>query len=162
MYSKTMLNKQRYCWQLQKHVWIQNFRRSNWKITMFGKSEYLLVVLWHGRSCQEMCWTILWVGEQDDSTTLQSMNPMHWWPSFQRRRIEIRGRIVKSIISNCSEMLLLGTYWKTWYSLVSEQTCTIDHKMDQSVWQTIISFDLSHSSYMYRVFRWLGPFSTHD
>ena len=42
----------------------------------------------------------------------------------------------------------LLTYWKTWYAMVSEQTCTIDHKMDQSVWQTIISFDLSHSSYM--------------
>ena len=30
MYSKTMWNKQRYCWQLQNHVWIQNFRRNNW------------------------------------------------------------------------------------------------------------------------------------
>ena len=27
-----MWNKQGYCWQLQNHVWIQNFRRSNWKI----------------------------------------------------------------------------------------------------------------------------------
>ena len=46
-------------------------------------------------------------------------------------------------------MLVLGTDWKTWYSMVSEQTCTIDHKMDQSLWQTIISFDLLHSSYMW-------------
>ena len=96
-----------------------------------------------------MCGTILWVGEQDDSTTLQSINSMHWRPSFQRRRIEIRGRIVKSMLSNCSEMLILGTYWKTCYSMVSEQTCTINHKMDQSLWQTIISFDLLHSSYMW-------------
>ena len=29
---------------------------------------------------------------------------------------------------NCSEMLEIGTYWKTRYSMVSEQTCTIDHK----------------------------------
>ena len=96
-----------------------------------------------------MCVTILWVGEQDDSTTLQSINSLHWRPSFQRRRIEIRGRIVKSMLSNCSEMFILGTYWTTWYSLVSEQTCTIDHKMDQSLWQTIISFDLLHSSHMW-------------
>ena len=34
---------------------------------------------------------------------------------------------------NCSEMHILGTYWKTGYSMVSEQTCTIDHKMDQSL-----------------------------
>ena len=116
-----MWNKQRYCWQLQDHVWILNFSRSNWKITMLGKSAYFFVVLWHGGSCQEMCGTILWVSEQNDSTTLQSINSMHWWPSFQRRRIEIRGRIVKSMLSNCSEMLILGTYWKTWYSMVSEK-----------------------------------------
>ena len=41
---------------------------------------------------------------------------------------------------------MLGTYW---YLMVSEQTCTIDHKMDQSMWQTIISFDLLHPSYMW-------------
>ena len=139
LYSKTMWNKQRYCRQLENHVWIQNFRRSNWKITMLGNSEYLFMVLWHGRSCQEMCGTILWVGELNDSTTLQSIHSMHRWPPLQRRRIEIRGRIVKSMLSDCSEMLILGTYWKTWYSTVSEQTCTIDHTMDQSVWQTIIS-----------------------
>ena len=123
-----MWNKQRYCGRLQSHVWIQNFRKSNWKITMLGKSEYLFVVLWHGRSCQEMCGTILWIGEQDDSTTLQSIISMLRRPSLQRRRIEIRGRIVKSMLSNCSEMLVLGTYWKTRYSMVSEQTCTVDYK----------------------------------
>ena len=31
------------------------------KITMLGKSVYLFVVLWHGRSCKEMCGAILWV-----------------------------------------------------------------------------------------------------
>ena len=149
VHSKTMWNKQRYCGQLQSHVWIQNFRRSNWKLTMFGKSAYFFVVLWHGRSCQEMSGTILWVGEQNDSTTLQSINSTHWRPSFQRKRIQIRGTIVKSMLSNCSDMLVLGTYWKTRYSMVSEQTCTIDHKMDQSMWQTLGSFDLLHSSYMW-------------
>ena len=37
-----------------------------------------------------------------------------------------------------------------WYSMVSEQTCTVDHKMDPSSWQTIISFDLLHSLYMWK------------
>ena len=98
MYSKTLWNKQRYYWQLQNHVWIQNFSRSNWKITMLGKSVYLFVVPRHGGSCQEMCGTILWVGKQDDSTTLQSIYSMHWWPSFQRRKIEICRRIVTSML----------------------------------------------------------------
>ena len=80
VHSKTMWKKQRYFRQLQNHVWLQNFRRSNLKITMLGKSDYLFVVLWHGRSCQEMCGTILWVGKQDDWTTLQSIYSMHRLP----------------------------------------------------------------------------------
>ena len=86
MYSKTMWNKQRYCWQLQHHVWIQNFRRSNRKIAMFGQSSSFFMILRYGRSCQEMRGTMLWVGKQNDSTTPQSINSMRWWPSFQRRR----------------------------------------------------------------------------
>ena len=53
MYPTTVWNKQRYCWQLQNHLCIQFFSRSNWKIAMLGKSEYLFVVLWYGRSYQE-------------------------------------------------------------------------------------------------------------
>ena len=83
--------------------------------------------------------TILWVSKQDDSTTLQSIFSMQWWPSFPRRRLEIRGRMVKHMLSNCSEMLTLGTHWTTRYSMVSEQTCTIDYELDQSLWQTIES-----------------------
>ena len=119
------------------------------EITIPSKSSYFFMVLWHGWSCQEMCGTILWVGKQDDLKTLQSINSVHWWPSFQRRRIEIRGRIVKSMLSNCSEMLALGTYWKTWYSMVSEQTCTIDYKIDQGFWQTIESFGILFSPHMW-------------
>ena len=120
MYSKTMWNKQRYCGQLQSHVWITNFRRSNLKITMLGKPSYFFVVVQHGGSCQEMCGTILWVGKQDDSTTLQSIYFMHRWPSLQRRRIEICRRVVASMLSNCSTMFVLGTNWETWYSMVSK------------------------------------------
>ena len=56
VYSKTMWNKQRYCWQLQNHVWITNFRRRNWKITMLGKSGYFFVVYdmeGHAKKCVE-------------------------------------------------------------------------------------------------------------
>ena len=66
MHSKTMWNKQRYCGQLHNHVWITNCRGENWKITILGKSVYLFVVLWYGRSCQEMCGSILWVGKQEN------------------------------------------------------------------------------------------------
>ena len=119
--------KQRYCRQLQSHVWITNFRGWNWNTTILGKYSYFFVVLRYGRSSQEMYGTILWVGKQNDSTTQQSIDSMYRWPSLQRRRIGSRGRIVKSMLSICCEMLVLGTHWTTWYSLVSEQTCTINH-----------------------------------
>ena len=105
MHSTTMPNKQRYCGQLQNHVWIANFSGSEQKsITMLGKSSYLFMVSWYGRSCEEMCGAILWVGKQDDSTTLQSIYSMHRWPPFQRRRNEICWRIVTSMLTNCSKM----------------------------------------------------------
>ena len=87
--------------QLQNHVWIANFRGSSTEKLPCPRKiiRIFFVVLRYGRSCQEMCGTILWVGKQDDSTTLQSIYSMHWWPSFQRRRIEICLRFVKSIIS---------------------------------------------------------------
>ena len=144
-----MWNKQRYCGQLQNYVWIENFRGESGETTIPSKSSYFFMVLWYGGSCQEVCGTILWVGEQDDSTTLQSIYSMHRWPPLQRRRNEICWRIVTCMLSNCSEMLILGKNWTTRDSLVSEQTCTIDHSMDQSLWQTIISFDLLKSSYVW-------------
>ena len=32
---------------------------------------------------------------------------------FKEEELKYRGRIVKSMLSDCSEMLILGTYWKT-------------------------------------------------
>ena len=120
MYSKTMWNKQRYCGQLQNHVRIANFSGRSREITIPSKSSYFSMVLWHGWSCKEVCGTILWVGKQDDSTTLQSIYSMHRWPPLQRRRNKICWRIVEYMLSNCSEMLILGKNWTTWCFIVSE------------------------------------------
>ena len=69
------------------------------------------MVLWHGGSCKEMCGAILWVSKQDGSTTLQSINSMHWWPSFQRRRNE-------NLLENCHKYAL-KLFWNgyTWHVL---------------------------------------------
>ena len=40
-------------------------------------------------------------------------------------------KVCTSVLSNCSKMFIFGTNWKTRYSMVSEQTSTIDYKMDQ-------------------------------
>ena len=97
----------KYCGQLQNHVRIANFRGWSREITIPSISSYFFMVLWHGWSCQEMCGTILWVGEKDDST-LQSINTMHWWPPLQGRRIEIRGRIDSPIVLKCSYLACIG------------------------------------------------------
>ena len=83
-----MRSKPEYCGQLQNHVCFANFCRGSRGITIPSKSSYFFIVLWHGWSCQEMWGTILWVCKRDDSTTLKSMNSMHWWPSFHRTRIK--------------------------------------------------------------------------
>ena len=139
MHSTSMWSKPKYCGQLQNHVWIANFCGGIGKITIPSKSSYFFTVLWHGRSCKEVCGTILWVVEQDDSATLRSICSMHRWPPLQRGRNKICWGIVKSILSNGSEMLILGTYWTTRYSMVSE-TCTFDHKIGQKLWQTFSTF----------------------
>ena len=70
MYSTTLWNKQRYCWQLQNHVWIQNFSMSNWKITILGKSVFFFVVLRYGRSYDIVsCQT----GRRNNSTKEEEM-----------------------------------------------------------------------------------------
>ena len=125
-----MRNKQRYCGQLQNQVRIANFSGGRVeKLPFTQKSSYFFMVLWHGWSCKEVCGTILWVGEQDDSATLQSICSMHRWPPLQRRGNEICWRIVTCMLSNCSEMLILGKNWTTWYSMVSKWARTIHHKM---------------------------------
>ena len=120
LHSKTMPNKQRCCGQLHNHVWIENFRGENWKASVLWDFSYLLMVLWYGRSCEEMRGAILWAVKQEDSTTLQRIYSMHRWPPLQRRRNEICWRIVTCMLSNSSEMLVLGTNWTTWYFMASK------------------------------------------
>ena len=105
MYSKTMWNKQRYCGQLQSHVWIANFRGVNWKTSILREFSYFFMVLWYGRSCKEMNGAILWV--INDSTTLQSIYSLHRWPPLWRRRNGICKRELSQV---CSQIVLESLY----------------------------------------------------
>ena len=115
--------------------------------TIPPKSSHSFTALWHCWSCKEVCGTILWVGEQDDTATLQSIYSMHRWPPLQRGRNKICWRIVKYLLSNCSEMLIFGKNWTTWYLMVCEEARTCHNKMDQSLWQTSESIDFIYSSH---------------
>ena len=110
---------------ITKYVRIQE-RKSTW--LRETRRRHLFMVLWYARSCKEMCGAILWTGEQNNPATVQSRNSMPWRPSIQRRRIGIRWRIVKSLLSNCPKVPVFGTHWWTRHSMVSKQTCTSSHQ----------------------------------
>ena len=80
---------------------------------------------------------------------MQCRNAKHGWPSIWRRRKWVSWRSVYSLLTNCSEMSLLGSYWETWYFVVCEQTCSCGHKMDEIMCQTFGAFDLLHSSHLW-------------
>ena len=70
-------------------------RGKNWKITVLGKSSYFFLVLWNGKSCQEM-----------SSTMYKTPTPcMDWWPSFQRLWIEI---VCSRIVLKCFHFERIG------------------------------------------------------
>ena len=105
--------------------------------------------LWCGRSCEEMCGKMLRIGRQNNSTTIQSRNTMPCIDDHQFREEEMGflGELSK-VCSHGSEMLVFGAHWQTCFFMVREQACSISHQMDQSLWQTLGSFDIRHSSHM--------------
>ena len=44
------------------------------------------------------------------------------------------GGLVYSLLTNCSEMSVFGSYWETWYFAVCEQACACFNKMDKILW----------------------------
>ena len=42
-------------------------------------------------------------------------------------------KIAESMRSNCSEMPVFGSHWKTRYFMVSDEACPCHHKMDESL-----------------------------
>ena len=52
---------------------------------------------------------------------------------FKEEELKSVGELSEVMLSNCSEMLIIGAFWKTRYSMVSEQTCTTNYEMDRSM-----------------------------
>ena len=111
--------------QFTKDVWITYFRWSSRKITGMAETSRAnsSVVLRYGRTCSKMRWAVeqLWIGK-----------------SIQTRWTWICWRIVRSMFTNCLNMLVFGTNWTTWHFnfMVSHQTCKSSHKIDSGMWQT--------------------------
>ena len=66
-----------------------------------------------------------------------------------RRRNGICRRIVKGLFTKCSEMPLFGPYWWTWYFCCLWTNLLVLSLRGLRMWQTLITFDLLHSSHMW-------------
>ena len=115
----------------------ENLRISSWSVTWKGISRNVWndIVSWRTRRLNNS--TKYQLHASMTTTSKKKWNP---WENCPKNAL------------NFSEMQILGMYWKTGYSVVSEQTLHDPSQNGQSLWQTIFSFDLSHSSYM-----WLQP-----
>ena len=119
---------QRHC-QISKDI-VDNYRAMFESRISAGGIEKLpcsenfrisFMVLWHRRSCEEMCGAILWVSQQDDSTTLQSYLVHASMTTTSKRK---KWKSVGKLSQVCSQIVLkclyLARIWKTWYSIVME------------------------------------------
>ena len=82
-------------------------------ITRVGKASRKngCVFLWHGRTCSKMRGNILLAGKQQDRATVQSFKPLLGWSPLQERGAWFSWRNVKSVLTNCLDMLVLGANW---------------------------------------------------
>ena len=121
MLSKTMWNKQGYCGQLQNHVWIANFRAGRTEKLPYSENfriSFMVLMIW--KVMQRNVWSdiVSWQTRRHNNSTKYLLHAS--MTTTLKMRNEICWRIVTSMLPNRSEMLILGTYWTTWYSIVSE------------------------------------------
>ena len=111
VHLKTMWNKKRYCWQFQNDVRIANFRGWSRETPSPSKSSYFFIFLWYGGSCKEMCGTTLWVGKQDDSTTLKvstSCIDDHHFKEEDRTSVGEMSQVCSQIVLKCPYLARIG------------------------------------------------------
>ena len=97
---------------LQNHVWITNFRGGTAQLPC---SENIRISSWsydvEGRA-KKCVWTILWVGKQDDSTTLQSIYSMQSMTNhFKEEELKSVGELSKicsQIVLKCWNLAQIG------------------------------------------------------
>ena len=112
----------------------ENLRISSWSHDMEG----------HAKKCKERyCELANKTTQQLYRVSTPCIDDHH----FEEEEMKSVGVLSDVCSQTCSEMLVFGSEWKTWKSMLSEQTCTIDHKMGQSLSQTLESIDFIYSSH---------------
>ena len=84
---------------------------------MLGKFAYFFVVLWYGRSCQEMCGTILRVGEQ----TTQQLHKVstlciddHHFKEEELKSVAELSKVCSQIVVKCLYLARIGRPDNLW------------------------------------------------
>ena len=119
----------------EKHPYSENFRISSWSYDMEG----------HAKKCVERYCELANKTTQLYKVSTPCIDNHH----FKEEEMKSVGELSQVCSQIVFKMFILGTNWKTWYSLVCEWTCTVHHKMDQSLWQTSESIDFLHPSHMW-------------
>ena len=90
-----------------------------------------------------------WHGTQDRGAFFYKVSHpcLDGWSPTQTGGTGISWRVVRSLLTNCLAMLVLGTNWTTWYLYVCQQACKISHKMDSGMCLTISKADFLYSSH---------------
>ena len=106
----------------QSHVWIHDFCWIQGKTTDQSFRETWCRNVW--RSRKEMCGKILRICKWKRLNHFTKSQHMHGWPSIKRRRKWVCGRIVYSLLTNCSENVCIWlvledlTYYGLWTNLL--------------------------------------------
>ena len=130
-----MRNKQKYCGQLPNHVRIANFSGENRKTSIPSKSSYFFMVLWYGWSCKEVCRTILWVGKQDNPTTLQSRNTMPFEDNEAVIKMILKAEVLQWDTSpEPTELLLIGYSIELIWTQKSKLSTSTPKTNSQTYW----------------------------
>ena len=95
-------------------------------------------------------WNVLRNGKQKTEQLYKVSHPCLDEHQIKKEELENKGEL--SFAAYCLKMLVTGTIWSTWHSVVSQQTGTVCHKMDSSMWQTTGTINFLHSFH-----EWLPP-----
>ena len=134
--STRMQNKQRYCGQLQRYVWVQVVSWRYRKVLCSEKSE-VNISSWFfdiGGSCNKCL---------IHKVATPCIDDYHFKEEEMRTFGEL-SKVCSQIVLKC---LYLARNWPTWCLVVSEQACPCHHEVDESMWQTFSTLDLLHSSH---------------
>ena len=105
---------------VEKLPFPQNLRISSWSYDMAG----------HAKKCVERyCELANKTTQQLSKVSTPCIDDHH----FKEEETKSVGELSKYMLSNCSEMLIFGKNWTTWYLMVSKQARTGHNKMDQKL-----------------------------